>query len=398
MAEGSEAESADAPAPARSLGFELTLTAFLGGLSLVLGLVGSASLLHGLAGYPLGAACVADGVLGSAAYVGLWWRRRYPVAYAGYVLVVSLFSTLTGGLSFIAAYTVASQRGWRTALITSAAVRDLRVAVAGDLRQQLRRPQGAADAGHRRHLRRHRLGHVRPGPQAAAGLRCGIVRSGPRRAARSTPRTPGSPSASASPGRCTTCWRTGCRCSACRPARSNSLADAAPQDIAAAAGAVRTTAHQALQELRSIVHVLRDDEDGTAPPQPVAADLPALLAESATAAASDADCGDLDLAEVPADTSRTLYRIVQEGLTNARKHAPGSAVEIKLTGTPVDGLSLAITSWLPVGRTAPPAPPGSGTGLIGLRERAVLSGGRIDVTVTEDDRFRLLAWLPWESA
>jgi signal transduction histidine kinase len=396
MAEGSEAESADAPAPARSLGFELTLTVFLGGLSLVLGLVGSASLLHGLAGYPLGLR-VADGVFGSAAYVGLWWRRRYPVAYAGYVLVVSLFSTLTGGLSFIAAYTVASQRGWRTALVISSLfaisvwpslviydnnsdglkvpltlatvvtfavtgwgmfVRARRLLL-GSLRDRAQRAEESREehAAHARIAERQRIAREMH-DVLAHRLSLLSVQSGALEFA----------------------------------------ADASPQDIAAAAGAVRTTAHQALQELRSIVHVLRDDEDGTAPPQPVAADLPALLAESATAAAIDADCGDLDLAEVPADTGRTLYRIVQEGLTNARKHAPGSAVEIKLTGTPVDGLSLAITSWLPVGRTAPPAPPGSGTGLIGLRERAVLSGGRIDVTVTEDDRFRLLAWLPWESA
>ena len=101
---------------------------------------------------------------------------------------------------------------------------------------------------------------------------------------------------------------------------------------------------------------------------------------------------------MPPDTGRTLYRIVQEGLTNARKHAPGSAVELVMDGARDRGLSVTVTSWLPVARPAPgggAAPGGSGTGLIGLRERAALAGGHFDAAVTGDDRFRLSAWLPW---
>jgi signal transduction histidine kinase len=81
-----------------------------------------------------------------------------------------------------------------------------------------------------------------------------------------------------------------------------------------------------LEELRSIVRVLRDDDDepGTAPPQPVAADLPALVAEVSAATSINADLGGVELAQVPPDTGRALYRIVQEGLTNARKHAPAA--------------------------------------------------------------------------
>ena len=58
-------------------------------------------------------------------------------------------------------------------------------------------------------------------------------------------------------------------------------------------------------------------------------------------------------AAVPPDTGRTLYRIIQEGLTNARKHAPGSTVEVTVDGTPDRGLSVTVTSWLPPGQPAP---------------------------------------------
>jgi signal transduction histidine kinase len=106
---------------------------------------------------------------------------------------------------------------------------------------------------------------------------------------------------------------------------------------------------------------------------------------------------------VPPDTGRTLYRIVQEGLTNALKHAPGSAVVVAMDGAPDRGLSVTVTSWLPVDRKAPgdsagtggAGAGGGGTGLIGLRERAALAGGHVDAAMTGDDRFQLSAWLPW---
>jgi signal transduction histidine kinase len=197
---------------------------------------------------------------------------------------------------------------------------------------------------------------------------------------------------------------------------------AAGDDATEAAAAIRATTHQALQELRSIVRVLRDDdiggEAGTAPPQPVAADVPALVAEASATTSIRADWSGVELATVPPDTGRTLYRIVQEGLTNARKHAPGSTVEVTVDGAPERGLSVTVTSWLPVDRPAPgdgagtggagtggagtggarisgAGAGGAGIGLIGLRERAALAGGHVDAAVTGDDRFQLSAWLPW---
>jgi signal transduction histidine kinase len=172
--------------------------------------------------------------------------------------------------------------------------------------------------------------------------------------------------------------------------------DASPEQVAKAAGVVRAGVHQALDELREVIGVLRADgsdpaEDG---PQPLLADLPALLGETA-AAGSEVHFDDRVAAStaVPETTGRTAYRIVQEGLTNARKHAPGEPVRVLLDGGPGDGLLIDIRNPLP--DRPPTAPPGSGTGLIGLAERAQLAGGRLGHEITADGGYRLHAALPW---
>src|SRR5205814_2230442 len=74
---------------------------------------------------------------------------------------------------------------------------------------------------------------------------------------------------------------------------------------------------------------------------------------------------------------RTAYRFVQEGLTNARKHAPDSAVEVLLDGTAGEDLRITIT-YPCAGTAGRPAPPGAGMGLVGLGERVALAGGKIE--------------------
>ena len=83
---------------------------------------------------------------------------------------------------------------------------------------------------------------------------------------------------------------------------------------------------------------------------------------------------------------------MQEGLTNARKHAPGCAVEVSVTGGPGDGLTLEVRNPLPVGVAA--GIPGAGTGIVGLGERVALAGGRLEHGPAGGD-WRLRAWLPW---
>jgi signal transduction histidine kinase len=174
-------------------------------------------------------------------------------------------------------------------------------------------------------------------------------------------------------------------------------ADAGPQELALAAGAIRGSAHEALQELRTVFGVLRDTATSRPePPQPGLGDLPELL-DSARAAGMRVDY----TCHVPADgpavmLGRTVYRLVQEGLTNARKHAPAGAVRVLLDGAPGSELSVTLTNPCPGSgpEAAAPAIPGAGLGLIGLRERITLAGGRVEHGV-EGGTFRLQAWLPW---
>ena len=95
-------------------------------------------------------------------------------------------------------------------------------------------------------------------------------------------------------------------------------------------------------------------------------------------------------APVPDAAGRTIYRIVQEGLTNAHKHAPGSALTIELSGSPETGIDVVLRNPLGFGSTTP----GSGLGLVGLTERAELRGGRLEHG-RDGAAFVLRGWIPW---
>ncbi len=182
--------------------------------------------------------------------------------------------------------------------------------------------------------------------------------------------------------------------------------DAPPEEIAEAAGVVRGAAHAALQELRDVIGVLRDEEDGAAgerdrtePPQPTLADIPALVQESREAGARVVLRSDvLETASVPPALGRTAYRIVQEGLTNARKHAPAAAVDVEVTGGNGQ-LAVSVVSRRPVAVVAHAGArlptPGAGTGLIGLAERVALAGGTLEHGPDGAGDFVLRATLPW---
>ncbi|MFD6948598.1 histidine kinase [Nocardiopsis sp. TSRI0078] len=178
--------------------------------------------------------------------------------------------------------------------------------------------------------------------------------------------------------------------------------DAPPEQLSRAAGVVRTGVHQALEELREVIGVLREEDAADeGRPQPVLTDLPRLL-EEARAAGEHVDLDDTVATPeaLPAATGRTAYRLVQEGLTNARKHAPGQPVRVRVEGGPGEGLVIDLLNPVPdsggaapAGEPAPPTP-GGGTGLVGLTERVRLAGGRLDHERTREG-FHLRAWLPW---
>ncbi|WP_030984602.1 MULTISPECIES: sensor histidine kinase [unclassified Streptomyces] len=173
--------------------------------------------------------------------------------------------------------------------------------------------------------------------------------------------------------------------------------DAPREEIARAAGVIRESAHEALQDLREIIGVLRageTEEPSGGRPQPTLAALDALVAECREAGMKvTLDHRVAEPAVVPASVGRTAYRIAQEALTNARKHAPGTEVTVRLTGTPGDGLTITVANPAPPAEVPPV--PGSGQGLIGLRERATLAGGRLEHGTRPDGGFAVRGWLPW---
>ena len=174
--------------------------------------------------------------------------------------------------------------------------------------------------------------------------------------------------------------------------------DAPPEEIERAAAVVRASARDALEELRAVIGVLRDGTGAETPqpPQPTLAALPGLLEESRAAGMQvNADIRLADPAAVPDAIGRHALRIVQEALTNARKHATSAPVDLLVEGAPGEGLTIDVCNRVPVLAGAGSEIPGAGTGLVGLTERAALTGGHLEHGLDEGGDFRLHAWLPW---
>jgi signal transduction histidine kinase len=168
-----------------------------------------------------------------------------------------------------------------------------------------------------------------------------------------------------------------------------------------AAGLIRSTARQALEELRSVLGVLRSDTRGDGDrvgdglddlaPLPQAADIRRLV-DASRAAGVPAELRD-ELPDLPDATARAAYRVVQEGLTNVHKHAPGAATVVSVSGDEQVGVIVAVTNRPPA--ATGPMLPGSGAGLVGLRERMRLAGGTLRSGPEPDGGWRLESWLPW---
>jgi signal transduction histidine kinase len=166
--------------------------------------------------------------------------------------------------------------------------------------------------------------------------------------------------------------------------------DAPPAEVARAATVIRETSHQALQDLREVLDVLRAPAGEL--PQPTLADLRELVAESSHAGMR-VELRDQTDGTVPDGLGRTAYRVVQEALTNARRHAAGSEVQVRLAGARGQGLTVDVANTAPAHATAPGD--GAGQGLVGLAERVSLAGGRLEYGPADGGGWRLAAWLPW---
>ena len=157
---------------------------------------------------------------------------------------------------------------------------------------------------------------------------------------------------------------------------------------------IRDLANAALTDLRGVLGVLRDPETGelASAPQPTWADLPSLVDKARESGLHVEYVERLDGEDaLPEVVGRTLYRIVQEGITNAGKHAPGAVLRIEVSGSPDEGVDIVLRN--PIG-FGPTRTPGSGLGLIGLTERAELRGGRLEGQ-SDGRQFVLRGWIPW---
>jgi signal transduction histidine kinase len=355
----------------------------LGSVSLV------SSAQHGLDGPFL----VVDAICGAALCLALWWRRRWPFALGLSSLPIVAVSSFGGPAGLIVLFTVAAYRRWQLTSVVAA----LQLALL-PLERALH-PQGDSLTAY----------YLTCAFGTAAVVAWGMFLGG-RREARSdrVRRTQAEEQLRIEQIRHSERTRIAREMHDVLAHRISLLSlhagalefrpEAPPEEVARAAAVIRASAHQALEDLRAVIGVLRDGTDGEAPqpPQPTLAALPGLLEESRAAGMRvHADVRLADVGAVPDPVGRHALRIVQEALTNARKHAAAAPVDLRIEGGPGEGLTIEVRNPAPVLAAGVTEIPGSGTGLVGLAERATLSGGRLEHGLDNDGDFRLRAWLPW---
>lgn len=160
-----------------------------------------------------------------------------------------------------------------------------------------------------------------------------------------------------------------------------STADTEAKETAAR---LRGLAKQALDEMRATLGLGSTGRTGLDT-------IPELVGQARAAGVDVELSGELGDPDVPPAVERAAYRVVQEALTNASKHAPGAVIKVDLVSR-AGALHIAVTNGAPQGR---PVDVGSGgSGLAGLSERVRMAGGQLDAKPFEDGGFQLTAVLP----
>jgi signal transduction histidine kinase len=175
-------------------------------------------------------------------------------------------------------------------------------------------------------------------------------------------------------------------------------AETAPYRLADLPATARTefaeisdASREALAEMRRLLGVLRSEETGLmTAPQPGLSNLPGLVAAARAAGAEVTVDIDHMLPDLPAAVDVSAYRIVQEALTNAARHAPGASVRV-VVGRAAGGLALSIRNG-PGGVSRSEAGPGHG--VTGMRERATMLGGEFRAGPVASGGFEVSAVLP----
>ncbi len=337
---------------------------------------------------------VADLLLGASSFVLVLWRRRWPVAVATVTALMSAVSGSASGPATLALVSLATRRRWREIIpITGLSL------VSGVVMLYLD-PSGENPVvdvafimavigitvgwglylGSRRELLATLRERARRAEEEQA-LRVEQARIGERtRIAREMHDVLAHHMSLVAMHSSALTYRT----------------DLGVDQMRTTAGIIHAGATQALTDLRNVLGLLREGPGDALPeaPQPSARDIDVLVASvRAAGTAVDLDASGL-AADVPTTAGRTLYRVVQEALTNARRHAPGAHVRLRLSGSPDQGLQVDVRN--PRAFSAGPSS-SSGLGLVGLAERVSLAGGRLSHAWSDEGEFVLEVWIPWRS-
>ncbi|MFG3191851.1 sensor histidine kinase [Streptomyces omiyaensis] len=161
------------------------------------------------------------------------------------------------------------------------------------------------------------------------------------------------------------------------------------EEVPAALLAIQEAGREASRELRATLEALRDDD--TAPPRGLA-DVPELVSRMRSLGVDATLTVEGRGTDVPAAVDRTVYRIVQESLTNVARHSGATAATVRIDRGP-ELLAVRVDDD---GRAAPAAAPVAGLGLLGMRERVTALGGRLAVGPRDGGGFSVRAELPVE--
>jgi len=163
-----------------------------------------------------------------------------------------------------------------------------------------------------------------------------------------------------------------------------------PSTVERALDEIQRAGRAALGETGRLLHLLREETDSELTPQPAAADLPRLAEQFRESGLDVALKMEGPTDGLPAGVDLSVFRIVEEGLTNALKHAPdGSVMVVYHRGA--DGVDLDLES---AGGGGSGGLSSNGHGLIGMRERVAVFGGSLDAARTDDGGFVVAARLP----
>lgn len=176
---------------------------------------------------------------------------------------------------------------------------------------------------------------------------------------------------------------------------ANHIAEQRPAESRAALQTIERTSRSALTEIRRLLDVLRADDDPAAAltPAPGTAGLPEL-ADRLRSAGLRIDLEDSGTGELPAGVDVTVYRIVQESLTNVIKHAGAARCRVSVRAR--DGeVRIEVTDD---GRGPRPSGRRSGQGLIGMRERVTMYGGELITGPGPGGGFQVIAVIPYTPA